>query len=305
MRVLLNTISIVLFGFVLAACQSDSADKQAANWAQTGDVIWHDLATPNMAKTQAFYAKLFGWQFEEEMKGYAIIKANGREIGGIEELGKVGARSYWLPTLAVDDVDEIAELAERQGGSQIMAPVDIPHRGRVAILADPELAAFAIGEAQPYMRDKSEQDNVHAWQSMIWSDNVVATLDFLQDLLAYQIELQQPDSAAVSLHHGTQTQLEVEETSNLYLADNWAVFIQVEDVQTTRRMALQLGAEELKWERADNHQVLLRDVTGSLFVIHSYPATSEQSAKPNDPVAQRISVDQAAHGTASETQVLR
>lgn len=50
---------------------------------QPGKVVWHDLVTPDLEKARAFYAGLFGWQFEALSDGYLLARNQGRPVAGL------------------------------------------------------------------------------------------------------------------------------------------------------------------------------------------------------------------------------
>lgn len=51
---------------------------------------------------------------------------------------------HWLPYFQVEDADKFAERVGALGGKITNPPMDIPSIGRMAMLADPQGAAFAI-----------------------------------------------------------------------------------------------------------------------------------------------------------------
>ncbi|MEJ2521887.1 MAG: VOC family protein [Gammaproteobacteria bacterium] len=111
---------------------------------QPGKVVWRDLVTPDMEASRAFYSSMFGWKFESVSPDYDIIRHDGRMIGGMAKLADANAVSHWIPLVSVQDVDATAEAALAAGGRELLAPFDVPGRGRVALLADPWGAAFGV-----------------------------------------------------------------------------------------------------------------------------------------------------------------
>jgi predicted enzyme related to lactoylglutathione lyase len=55
---------------------------------------------------------------------------------------------HWLPYLAVADTDEVCVRIDAAGGSVLVEAKDTPY-GRMAVVADPFGAAFAILAAPP------------------------------------------------------------------------------------------------------------------------------------------------------------
>jgi hypothetical protein len=114
-----------------------------------GTLCWADLMTPEIKRAETFYTGLFGWKVsasENDPSGYLHI-ANGKDfIGGIPPagFGDPNAPPHWLPYFFVSNCDETAAQAKELGGKTLLAPIAIEKVGRMAILADPQGAAFAI-----------------------------------------------------------------------------------------------------------------------------------------------------------------
>jgi predicted enzyme related to lactoylglutathione lyase len=81
--------------------------------------------------------------------------ANGHPVGGDmtlpEEAKNMGAPPHWIAYTQVDDVDTTAKKAEGLGAKIFKEPFDIPKVGRIAVLADPQGAVFAIYKPEDTM----------------------------------------------------------------------------------------------------------------------------------------------------------
>jgi uncharacterized protein len=117
-----------------------------------GALCWNELATTDVEQAQAFFGELLGWQYEPDESGYASITNGGRLNGGIrpQTERERGIPPNWLPYFTVENVDDAAGHAERLGG-RTMVPASEIHIGRIAVIADPHGAAFAVfeGETDP------------------------------------------------------------------------------------------------------------------------------------------------------------
>jgi uncharacterized protein len=114
-----------------------------------GALCWNELATTDVERAKAFFAELFGWNYETGASGYASIRNRGRLNGGIREQTEQerAIPPNWLPYFTVEDADDAARHAERLGGRALSPATDI-HIGRCAVIADPQGAAFAVFEGQ-------------------------------------------------------------------------------------------------------------------------------------------------------------
>ena len=114
-----------------------------------GTLCWADLSTPDPKKGGEFYSKLCGWQIvddEKDRSGYLHIKNGEHFIGGIPPAAhrQPEVPPHWLPYFWVEDVDASAEKAKKLGGKLYLDPVSMPEVGRLAVIADPQGAVFAI-----------------------------------------------------------------------------------------------------------------------------------------------------------------
>jgi len=126
---------------------------QAAGGAErvndAGCMVWNELATPDGERARAFYGELLGWSTETDDTGYATIKAGDALNGGIRP-PQDGEPPNWLVYFSAAELDDATEAATAAGGSVTAGPFALP-MGRIAIVADPQGATFALfeGEADP------------------------------------------------------------------------------------------------------------------------------------------------------------
>jgi uncharacterized protein len=119
---------------------------------ERGALCWNELATGDLAEARAFYGRLLGWEYDTDASGYTIIENAGRPNGGIrkrsEEIWDTGPS--WLPWFTVERAEVAAHRAEQLGGRALVGPTDLS-TGRLAVLADPQRAAFGVfeGETDP------------------------------------------------------------------------------------------------------------------------------------------------------------
>jgi hypothetical protein len=114
-----------------------------------GTLCWADLITPDVALAKTFYTALFGWKIsasENDPSGYLHIANGGDFIGGVppSKLRDPNAPPHWMAYFYVSNCDETAAKAKELGGKTCLAPMAIEKVGRMAILADPQGAVFAI-----------------------------------------------------------------------------------------------------------------------------------------------------------------
>jgi uncharacterized protein len=113
-----------------------------------GMFSWNELITTDPEAAKEFYTQLFGWTAEEWPIGdvkYLIVKAGGKEIGGIMPVPEQakGMKPTWGVYVTVDDVDATAAKAQKLGGTICVPPKDIPSVGRFTVIQDPQGAMIA------------------------------------------------------------------------------------------------------------------------------------------------------------------
>ncbi|WP_328973035.1 VOC family protein [Streptomyces sp. NBC_00239] len=118
---------------------------------EPGAMIWNELATTDTKAAAAYYEAVLpvGTAPSEipgtEEYGYTELKVNDRAVGGIMGLDQhpEGTPPHWMVYFDVDDADSVQAAAERAGATVLAPAFDMPV-GRMAVLADPQGAVFAV-----------------------------------------------------------------------------------------------------------------------------------------------------------------
>jgi hypothetical protein len=115
-----------------------------------GTCGWNELGTRDVATAREFYGKVFDWSVEEQDMGpmgtYYIWKAGDTSRGGMMDIAGMApdeVPAHWLVYFTVPDADAAVETTESNGGRLLNGPTDIGV-GRLAVLQDPQGAAFAV-----------------------------------------------------------------------------------------------------------------------------------------------------------------
>ncbi|HEV3378830.1 MAG TPA: VOC family protein [Thermoleophilaceae bacterium] len=118
---------------------------------QPGVPSWVDVMGPDPDRLTDFYGAVFGWDFSEpgEMPGdppgrYYVAQLRGREVAGVASLPDQAGGPAWTTYIEVESVDRTAPQIEQAGGKVLGGPFDVPPAGRIAVVADPQGAPFAI-----------------------------------------------------------------------------------------------------------------------------------------------------------------
>ncbi len=239
-----------------------------------GKIVWHDLVTPDMTLAKSFYTHLFGWRYEDVSDGYALIKHNGHLIGGIAELNRRDKTAYWLPQMSVPNLDRAVKYTKEQQGTIMIKAFELPGRGRIAVIKDPQGAIFSMVESvNGDPPDEKAKLNDWLWDE-VWTHDLTGTEKFYQGLIDYQLETktkQGADYRYLSFHDKPRVgliQLENQELSN-----TWATYIKVENVMDTTDKAKALRGNILLAPNADIRHgsvAIITDPSGAGLVIQEW-----------------------------------
>ncbi|MCS0634699.1 VOC family protein [Streptomyces sp. LP05-1] len=155
------------------AAFTDPAGAEFAVW-QPGDIAgldvvmepdtlcWTELYTTDRAAAKDFYTAVFSWSYDDMTAGdtvYSVASSPGGgkdgdsgQSGILELAGEhlaAGSRPEWHPYFGVTDCDTAFARATGHGATVLIPPMDAPGVGRVAMVADPAGAPFALIKGDP------------------------------------------------------------------------------------------------------------------------------------------------------------
>ncbi|GGQ75201.1 VOC family protein [Streptomyces flaveolus] len=126
---------------------------------ETGALCWVELYTPDIAAAAAYYHTVLGLETSAvPFPGagtYTCVNPAGEGeesmFGGVVPLADdaLETDAHWLPYFAVADADATVARAGELGGTVRMPATDIEGVGRLARLADPYGARFAVLRPAP------------------------------------------------------------------------------------------------------------------------------------------------------------
>jgi len=125
-----------------------------------GVPCWVDVSEPDPEGVLAFYRGLFGWEFEDMMPAgsagkYFIGRIRGGDVAAVGSIPE-GAPpvATWNTYISVASADDTATTAGKAGGGVLAEPFDVMDAGRMAVLADPDGAAFCVWQAKNHQGAK-------------------------------------------------------------------------------------------------------------------------------------------------------
>jgi predicted enzyme related to lactoylglutathione lyase len=139
-------------GAVLGAWQP-RAHIGARRVNDPGCFTWNELQSRDPETAAGFYARLFGWETEphedDGRLAYVSIRNAGHSNGGMMPMTEQhgDAPPYWLTYFTVPSCDAAIEKVRGLGGEVLAGPMNIGS-GRIAVVGDPQGAAFALFEGE-------------------------------------------------------------------------------------------------------------------------------------------------------------
>lgn len=154
-----------------------------------GSIGWIELQTADLAAAKRFYTQLFGWSaIDQPMPSpdeSTLWTLNDRSVAGFSRR-EVGAT--WSSWVVVEDVDAVSTRAADLGATILVAPLDSLDAGRMAILADPHGAVFALW--QPLSRATPglvRTAGAFSWDELVTVD-VSAAVEFYRELFGWVVD---------------------------------------------------------------------------------------------------------------------
>jgi predicted enzyme related to lactoylglutathione lyase len=126
---------------------------------EPGGLTWEDLRSTRPAAAQDLYRAVFGYRLDpvpmagEEYRTFALPDEEF-PLGGMGPMmgSPEGTPSHWLVYFGVESTDAAVAAGTAAGGTLVAPAFDSPY-GRLALLADPAGASFAVietaGSPQP------------------------------------------------------------------------------------------------------------------------------------------------------------
>ncbi|HTC60059.1 MAG TPA: VOC family protein [Solirubrobacteraceae bacterium] len=121
-----------------------------------GVPCWVDTSQPDPEAATAFYGGLFGWDFKDAMPPdaagkYFIASLRGGAVAAVgSQPENAPPTATWNTYVWVEDADEAAAKVRDAGGRVVADPFDVFDAGRMAVLTDPEGAAFCVWQAMQH-----------------------------------------------------------------------------------------------------------------------------------------------------------
>ncbi len=246
-----------------------------------GKFVWYDLMTTDIEAVKKFYGGLFGWKFEDVGTvdfPYTIIMNNATSIGGIFALDKTRSKadqSQWISFLSVRNMDDAIEYVKSNNGKIYTQPFDLPDRGKVAVVIDPQGAVLAlVNSSNGDTKDDDPVYNEWLWTEL-WTDDVDASLEFYNGMLGYENKfyMTQAETKYYVFRNENKGRAGMVKIMLDGVKPNWMPYIAVKDPSETISKVEKLGGKVLIDQEgiAGNRAAIIADPSGGVFTVHIWP----------------------------------
>ncbi len=247
----------LLLALLLGACATaprwPAVSETPTGQHMPGRWVWMDLLTPDLDASKRFYREVFDWHFEPvtgPADRYLLVRTDERGFAGMVQhanADEAGRKARWLGLLSVADVAESTRLADAAGGSTRLPAKPFPGRGEIAVLADPEGAAFAViratGGDPP---DGFPMPGNLLWMEL-WAGDAERMARFYQPIGGYRLKPSQTVSGIEEWHlvaYGY-PRAGVVQVKSGDVPSHWLPYIRVADLDDTLARARKAGGRVL------------------------------------------------------------
>ena len=163
---------------------------------ESGTFSWADLATTDPAGAKAFYAGLFGWEYDDMPVGgggtYTMCRVDGKHVAALsgqrDEERDQGVPPHWNNYVTVHDIDARAPRIAELNGNLMMPPFDVMDAGRMAVATDPTGAVFMLWEPKNHIgAGLVNAPGALSWNELATTD-VATAKQFYESLFGWTYE---------------------------------------------------------------------------------------------------------------------
>ncbi len=241
--------------------------------------VWFDLTTPEVAAAKRFYGDTLGWKTRKWPGGdYEMWLAGNDEVGGVMPPPAGDSGAHWMGYVSTQSVDAAARQVQTLGGRIVAPAMDIPEVGRMAVVADPQGAIFALftpqGDGTP--PDTSRLGHF-SWAELNTTDWKSAW-KFYSTLFGWQPTQSMNVGGEVGEYFmfGADPKQSFGGMSNVAKAmgmpPHWIFYVNVEDADETAKVIAQKGGKVLNGPMdipGGDRIAQCMDPQGGIFAIYS------------------------------------
>ncbi|MEU1124529.1 VOC family protein [Streptomyces sp. NPDC005899] len=250
---------------------------EAAARRVPGAPCWVSLIVHDLAATQEFYGRLFGWEFRpgpDELGPYVRALLRGKDVAGIGRLPPDRHLPVaWTTYLATEDADATAEAVRSCGGTLAVGPLDAGRAGRLAIVSDPGGAVFGVWQAAEHLGTAlSGLPGTPVWNELVTRETA-SVAKFYQVVFGFEAEAEvSADFDYQTLHLKGRPVAALHGVGHALPRDrgpHWMTYFEVADTDEAAAHVAELGGRVLQPPRDSpgGRLATVADPEGAVFTV--------------------------------------
>jgi predicted enzyme related to lactoylglutathione lyase len=275
-------LSLVVGGCAPSAGRVPPVTPETTEINIPGKFVWFDLLTDDLSDARRFYGELFGWTFEPVpgVDNYVVIRAAGRPIAGILEIEPRDdhGTAQWLAYVSVEDVDDAVGEFTARGGALHRGPLDIPGRGRAALVSDAQGGYLALLRSST--GDPPDDGDEPGETEFMWIDYVADDADGAAEFYAevfgwsHRVADSKGERDYVVFSRAQTPRAGMFENPWPNVRPNWLPYVRIGDARAAADRVAELGGSIIVEPRADlrgGSVAVVLDPSGAGLVLQKYP----------------------------------
>jgi len=221
-----------------------------------GTPTWHDLMTPDIDASRAFYKAVFGWEYDignPEFGGYTTARLGG-QMGERMVAALRGPQpddppmpAAWSLYFATNDIEADVARAVKLGAKVVSPVMAVGEFGSMAVLEDATGAAFCFWQAGSHVGAQvTEEPGSAAWYEL-YTSNAKQARDFYTAVLGATADTMPGGMEYYVLKHGEQMLAGIMQIEPSWgdFHPQWVTYFSVADVDETVATVTKLGGKNL------------------------------------------------------------
>ncbi len=243
-----------------------------------GTFCWTDLATTDQPAAKQFYSELFGWSAVDNPVGegvvYSMMQIGGKDVGAIspqpQQMAEAGVPPLWNSYVSVESADAAADRAQKLGATIQSPAFDVMDVGRMAVIQDPQGAAFMVWEPkQHFGAGLVNAPGALSWDELVSTDPE-ASAEFYRELFGWKVVPFEGMEGYLGIQnsdgHSNGGIRAATENEPSY----WLVYFGADDADASAAKANELGATTLaQMDIGVGKIAALQDPQGAVFALYA------------------------------------
>jgi predicted enzyme related to lactoylglutathione lyase len=245
-----------------------------------GTPTWIDLMAPDLDAARAFYAAVFGWEYDiggPEFRNYTTARLGARPVAGMAGPApdEPPPPAAWSLYFATDDIAADVARALELGATLVFPAMAVGAFGSMAVCTDPAGATFCFWQAGQHVGAQiTEAPGAMAWHEL-YSPHAAQSRDFYTALLGASADAMPGGMEYYTLKHGAQMLAGIMQIDPAWGAfpPQWITYFSVANVDETVATVIAHGGKVMGGidESPFGRIAALADSSGATFKVVEAP----------------------------------